>query len=96
MKEWCFLHPWMTFFIIIFAIWSICASISKIFKGKKRFMENLDIDSKGGIKMPDKNTNNKGSNTRPGNSNNGFSKQRGSQSVTPTSSSAPPPPPKQK
>lgn len=86
-------HPWMTFFVVIFIIWSISENLNSIFRGKRRFVENLDM--KGVVKM---------SNGKPsGNSSNRSPKggrsilnERGSQTVPPSLTSAPPPPPKQK
>jgi hypothetical protein len=59
-------------------------------------MENLSI--KGVIEMPNKNGSeaSKGNGSRVIKSNDGYSNERGSQSVPPSQSSAPPRPPKQK
>lgn len=94
MKEWCLQHPWMTFFILIFFIYTFFTKIFSIFEGKKSFMENL-ID-KGGIKMTKGNGNSNSSNNNTGIKREIINEQRGSQSVPPPSSKSPSPPPKQK
>lgn len=91
MKEWCIQHPWMTFFIIIFTIWSI-------FRGKKGNMTSLNY--KEVLKMSNDKTNlNSGqreTNSRKPTTSKTYYNERGSQSVKPSLTSPPSPPPKQK
>lgn len=96
MKEWCLLHPWMTFLVLIFAIWILLQNIFTLLRGKMNFMENLSI--KGGIDMSDNKGNgdsqDNGSSKSSGNGH--YGNERGSQHVPPVRSGPPAPPPKQK
>lgn len=94
MQKWCLIHPWMTFFIIIFTIFLLYLLFLKLIKGKSKCMENLSI--KGGIKMPNNqnNSNNSGTNNS-GSSGRTEHKDYGTLRVPPTSAPPPPPPPKQ-
>lgn len=98
MYLWCLNHPWMTFIIIIIIIFSINLNFMIIYEGKRRKIENLNIE--GGIKMPNKNgmpKNINGSNKgKPNNSTKIIHEQRGSIDVPPTTLSSPGKPPKQK
>lgn len=92
MKEWCLLHPWMTFFILILIIWLIIENIFVIIRGKKNNMENIRI--KGGIQV-ENNSKNKGSGNGSQRSDERRSINGGVKSVPTTSAPPPPPPPKQ-
>lgn len=96
MKEWCLLHPWMTFFIINFTIVLVFLKNFTIDKGKKKNMKNLS--NKGGINMPDKQNNqspNTSGNNNQNNNSGGIHRDYGTLRVPATNDPPPPPPPKQ-
>lgn len=89
MKEWCMMHPWMTFILVISILFVINRNIGLIIGGKKGVLENSI--NKGGMKME----NNKSGNNTNQNGKSSPYTQRGSQKLKPPTSPVPPPPPKQ-
>ena len=94
MKEWCLLHPWMTFFVLILLITLFINNNFIIIRGNKKFMVNLT--TKGGIEMSDKS----GNDSRKGNDTIKHGEPRSiyenANTVKPSSSPAPKAPGKQK
>lgn len=90
MKEWCLLHPWMTFLILILFL----ENNFVIIRGKLKNMEN--INAKGGIEM--KNIGRSNGNGNGGRANGGGPNIRENgnvQIIRPATAPPPPPPPKQ-